>query len=459
MIQNTSRASDNAIKSYLFLPVRQAAQGIKKRLFSVRSETPFVLLRSIGLVILLGIPLFLFYAQPAPSAKAPHGIPPWLEIEWPGGRYVWTLIIALLPLAIVLMGFYNWRKICPLAFFGRLSEWIGWPDRSDMRDNQRRRKRVSPWLAKNYPVITWGFLTAMLVLRILLINSNAVALALTFIGLCLSAALVSFLYTGKTWCNFICPVGTIEKIYLVDNPSHQSVNSKCVKCTGCKLLPSRGLCPDIHFGRDYREELLFPARAAAFYAWPGTVLGFYFWYVLHRPTYWHDLQQHGVNVLRGRAVEFQPAGTTYDWGYYYSGDWTRDPAPWHDWFSQGFGFAHLPVFLAKIPTVLAAPLTLLAFSGLSYGLFRLIEWFWRQVNLRRGLRRKSDMTLIRDRMFAFAAFLAFNLFYLFAGAPTLRMLPMGLYNVFHLGVFALSLWLLFRRMRPANPTLIELKPV
>jgi hypothetical protein len=147
----------------------------------------FSLVRGIGVLVLLGIPLFLLL-HPETGR----------DVEWPGGRIVWTGIIAVLPLAIVAMGFYTWRRVCPLAFFGRMSEWLGWPDRPGIRESERRRRRVPPWLARNYPSVTWGFLAAMLALRLLLINSNATAMALTFIGLILLAALTSFRYTGKT---------------------------------------------------------------------------------------------------------------------------------------------------------------------------------------------------------------------------------------------------------------------
>src|SRR5713226_2142253 len=92
------------------------------------------ILRGIGVLVLLGIPLFLLLHP----ASGP-------EVEWPGARFVWTLLIALLPLLIVGAGFYTWRQICPLAFFARMSEWLGWPDPPGIRDAARRRRRVPKW--------------------------------------------------------------------------------------------------------------------------------------------------------------------------------------------------------------------------------------------------------------------------------------------------------------------------
>jgi hypothetical protein len=90
---------------------------------------------------------------------------------------------------------------------------------------------------------------------------------------------------NKTWCNFLCPVFTIELLYTEgDRPQYQR-NSQCPGCTGCKTVPSGGLCPDINQENDYWQEIKLPARAFSYYAFPGLVLGFYLWYFLHQPSY------------------------------------------------------------------------------------------------------------------------------------------------------------------------------
>jgi hypothetical protein len=385
-------------------------------------------LRGIGVLCLLGIPFFLLrYPETG------------IEVEWPGARFVWTLIIALLPLLIVSAGFYTWRQICPLAFFARMSEWIGWPDPPGTREAARRRRRVPRWLARNYPLVTWGFLAAMLVLRLLLINSNAIALALTFLGLILLATLTGFLYTGKTWCNFLCPVSTIELIYTEGNRPENRGNSRCARCTGCKTVPTGGLCPDINQENNYWQELLNPARAFAYYALPGLILGFYLWYFLHQPYYWHQRQGQSFH---GEPVPLQQPGTVYDGGYYLSGDWMRDPRPWTHWLERGFGFHGWPY----VPTLLAAPLTLALLAALSYGLFTGIETLWFRAKLRRGMTAAAALEAARHPLFAWAGFAAFTVFYCFAGAPTLRHLPWGLYSFFQAGTVALAAGVLRTRL-------------
>src|SRR5690349_14796463 len=141
------------------------------------SERLFAVARSAAVIVLAAIPVFILTYRGAVNPALQTSDPLVVPVAWPAGRIIWTVVIALLPLFIVSIGFYAWRRLCPLAFFGRLSEWLEWPDRRGTPNAGLRRKRVSKWVAANYPVITSSFLILMLAARILLINSNAVALA------------------------------------------------------------------------------------------------------------------------------------------------------------------------------------------------------------------------------------------------------------------------------------------
>lgn len=398
-------------------------------------ERLLTVMQASALIMLTGIPPFLWLYTPARHATA-------VGPEWPGGRVIWTLVIALLPLFILSLGFYNWRRICPLAFYGRLSEWIQWPDRRTTTNAALRRKRLPKWVATWYPVITTGFLTLMLALRILLINSDASALAWTFTLLVVMAAATSFAFTGKTWCNFLCPVGAIERFYTdTDRPNYKK-NSQCSRCTACKTAPSGGLCPDINQENDYWQEIRSLPRAVAYYSWPGVVLGFYLWYYLHKPYYWSE----GHATPGADLAGLLPALPKTDWGYYLSGDWTREAAPWRQWMAQGFGWHGLPQPLSSLPTCVAAPITLVVCGAASFLLFRTAEYA--------GLRaaRYSSDTLelrherIRHTLFTLAGFLAFILFYQFAGAPTLAHLPFGLYGLFRFSVTVTAVSSLITRL-------------
>jgi hypothetical protein len=283
-------------------------------------------------------------------------------------RVFWTVLLPIVPVAIVLTGFYVWRLICPLAFFGALGR----------RLNRGRQRRVPAWLERGFFPFTFGILLVLLVLRLVATNGDGLWLAGLLVGLAAAAAVTNAIFTGKTWCNFVCPVGFVERVYTEPASLRATGSSQCAQCTACKRH-----CPDIDQENAYWKDLVTEGRRAAIYAFPGLVLAFYLYYWL----------RHG------------------DWEAYFDGRWTRGGVDHELILGTGFFFA------PEVPAVVAATLTLVALSVASYGLFRLLEAAVRGVV---GAEERS-----RHLTLALAAFTAFNLFYVFAGAPSLRRLPGG----------------------------------
>lgn len=281
-------------------------------------------------------------------------------------RVFWTMLLPLLPMSIVLMGFPRWRRICPLAFFGEIGRKL----------NRGTQRRVPKWLERWFFVVTFGLLLAMLVLRLVATNGDGVWLSGLLIGLAFAAAAINLFFTGKTWCNFICPVGLVERIYTEPTSLPAVSNSQCVRCTACKKH-----CPDIDQENAYWQDLTSAGRRVAILAFPGLVVSFYLYYWL----------RHG------------------DWEAYFDGRWTHLPASAELVGGAGFFFA------PQVPALLAAPLTLLVFSAGSYAIFMGIEAIMGRFVEDAERRRHLTLTL--------AAFTAFSTFYFFAGAPTLRRLP------------------------------------
>jgi hypothetical protein len=292
------------------------------------------------------------------------------------GRVVWTVLIAGLPLFIVLVGYHRWRRICPLAFFAQIPA----------RFNRSGKRRAPPWLEENYYYVAFGVFFVSLWLRLNATNGNGYAIAIFFVILAVAAIAAGFLYTGKTWCNFLCPVSFVEKIYTEPHGLRETANSQCAKCTACK----HG-CPDINEENGYWSEITSQPKKSVFFAFWGVVFAFYFYYYLQ-------------------------AGT---WNYYFGGAWTNEPGvlgtaflPGHDAKTAGF------FFLPLIPRALASLLTLAFFGFFTYqGLSRL------EAPLGRWLQRRnkqSDAARVRHVMLSLSGFAAFVTFYTFAGAPTLR---------------------------------------
>ncbi|MDX1642715.1 MAG: cyclic nucleotide-binding domain-containing protein [Thermoanaerobaculia bacterium] len=285
-------------------------------------------------------------------------------------RLFWTMLLPILVVAIVLMGFANWREICPLAAFGAIGQ----------RLNRGEQRRVPDWMERWFFVVTFGVLAAMLALRLVATNGDGLWVAALLLGLAVAAAVTNSIFTGKTWCNFVCPVGMVERIYTEPGsllPGRH--NSQCVRCTACKKY-----CPDIDQENAYWRDVTSSGRRVAMFAFPGLVLAFYTYFWL----------RHG------------------DWEAYFDGRWTRQTVDAELWLGPGFFFA------PGIPAVAAATLTLVAFSAASYAVFSGVEAL--------AGRWIADAERRRHLVLGVAAFAAFNLFYLFAGAPSLRRLPGGL---------------------------------
>lgn len=315
-------------------------------------------LRWLALAIFIALPIFAYFFQTI------------------AGRVVWTVVVAALPLFIVLVGYHRWRRICPLAFFAQIP----------VRLRRPGTRRASAWLEANYYLVAFGVFFFSLWMRLIATNGDGHAIAVFFILLALVALIFGALFTGKTWCNHICPLSFIEKIYTEPQGLRETENSQCEKCSACKKF-----CPDISEENGYWKEISSRSKRIVYFAFPGLVFGFYFYYYLQ-------------------------AGT---WDYYFGGGWTNQPGliyaaflPGHDRTTAGF------FFLPAAPRALASILTLASCALTSLFFFTLLE---RPIGHWLSQRdAETDSKRVRHVMFSIAAFTAFIIFYSFAGQPSLR---------------------------------------
>jgi polyferredoxin len=157
-------------------------------------------LKWIGLGVFITIPIFSLIAE-----------------EY-AGSVVWTIIVASLPIFIVLVGYHRWRRMCPLAFFAQLSALLKRPG----------VHRARPWLETNYAYVAFSIFLVSLWLRLIATNGDGQAIAAFFGLLSLTATIFGFIFTGKTWCNYVCPMSFIEKIYTEPHGLRETRNSQCV---------------------------------------------------------------------------------------------------------------------------------------------------------------------------------------------------------------------------------------
>ena len=294
---------------------------------------------------------------------------------------VWTVIVPILPILFITIGYANWRNICPLAFFSKISQKLTWI----------KKRKVPNWFENNFYYFQYFLLFMAFNARLILLNFETTYLALFFIFTIISAFVINLIYTGKSWCNFFCPVGVVEKIYCGSNAHKSNVNSACSSCSACKKN-----CPDIDMESNYWKESANEQKTAVFYSFSGLVLGFYLYFFLQSGS----------------------------WQHYYTGNWTHENI---SLLSNGFFFAPF------IPLILAAPITLAFFSLLSFYIFKTIE----QIIWKKKFFKQTTYSTLSHRMKVISAFSAFNIFYVFAGAPAYMHYPL-LYTIFYFIVVVMS---------------------
>jgi hypothetical protein len=318
------------------------------------------------------------------------------------GRVVWTMAVASLPLFIVLVGYHRWRRVCPLAFFAQLPAKLG-----------RAGKRKAPaWLEANYYYFVVAVFVVSLWLRLVATNGDGAAISTFFVLISTAAFASGLFFTGKTWCNYLCPVSFVEKIYTEPHGLRETANSQCEKCTACKKF-----CPDISEENGYWKEIGSRPKRLAYFAFPGLVFGFYFYYYLQ-------------------------AGS---WSYYFDGRWTNEPRVFARAFLPGADASTAGLFFFPAIPRAAASLIVLILCGLaSFALFTLVERGVGAYLKRRGEEDGGDIR--RHLTFSLAAAVAFVTFYTFAGAPTLWKLPWAVPHLFLVTVVLTATWSLLRRL-------------
>ena len=327
-----------------------------------------------------------------------------------GNRIFWTMVLPILPLAMMFFGHETWRRVCPLSHLSQLPGRLGW--RRRLRRLNRSTGRVDrllalipgqSWLAANHQYVQFGFLALGVLGRLLFYNSDRIALAIAFTSVLSLALLVGLLYGGKTWCNYFCPAAVIQSVYtgaggLFDSKAHitqmavsqsmcrtpgpQGDQSACVGCTAN--------CSDVDVENAYWKSAESDKTQFVYYGFFGLVFAFYTYYYVY----------------------------SGGWSYYMSGGWTHEQAQLASLLAPGiylFGTA-IPV-----PKIIAAPLYFAVCIALSYGLFAAAERQYARFATWRGA--ALSKLRLRHRMLSLCAFLTINLFYVFAGRPNILLMP------------------------------------
>jgi hypothetical protein len=346
-----------------------------------------------------------------------------------GARFFWGMVIPSAILILIILGHETWRRICPLSFFSQIPRALGIQRRRWVMDPATHGMRsevvsIAPesWLGQNRTYCQFGLLFVGLNIRLLFANGDRLALGFLLLTTIGAAIGVGYLYAGKTWCHYFCPMGAVQTIYtgtggLLGSQAHQG--SQPITQSMCRTIdPSTGAersacvscqspCLDIDAEGAYWETLNQPGRQLLYYGYVGLVLGFFLYFPLYTGN-WNYLSGPVWNETNQLANLLRP-------GFYL------------------FGHA------LAIPKLLAVPLTLGSFTAASYGLGIALEKFYR--NYVGTAKTKKSPDLVQHRSFTIATFVAFNALFFLGVKPTLSWLPvLGQQMLTWVAIIAITLW-------------------
>jgi Cyclic nucleotide-binding domain/4Fe-4S binding domain len=347
-----------------------------------------------------------------------------------GTTIFWGVVVPSSIFILLIFGHELWRRICPLSFLSQIPRALGW-QRQIKRENPKTGKaryelvKVKPgsWLGRNYQYLQFGLLYLGLCARILFINSDRLALAAWFGTTIVAAIAVGYLYGGKSWCQYFCPMAPVQGIYAEPSSlfaSKAHVGDQQITQSMCRTVGEDGKeqsacvacqnpCIDIDAERTYWDGVAQPEQKVMYYGYVGLVVGYFCYYYLY-------------------------AG---NWDYYFSGAWAHQENLRETLLKPGLYLFGTPL---PLPKLMAVPLTLGLFTVGGYLLGLAVERY-AQAYLQR---KKQPMSpeLLQHRIFTVCTFLAFNFFFVFGGRPLILLLPLFLQFFYEGIVVGLStLWL------------------
>jgi hypothetical protein len=365
------------------------------------SRWPEAQARLVRWILLIGWLLLiasLLVGVPFPNpwmAECPPGVACALH-DHPGNRLFWGVVVPAGVLVIVVGSHELWRRICPLAFVSQLFRALGLQRRRIGRGGRPDLVSVerSSWLGRHHVQLQWSLLIAGLVLRLVLVNSQPLALGLLLLITVLAAVAVGWAYGGKAWCQYVCPMAPVQQVLigprsLLGGSAHVGTTSRITQsmcrtvaegggeklaCVGCQAP-----CIDIDSEKTFWQNL--SGKAGLDWAWlsyPGLVLAFFL-------------------LMRAQSAALGAPLAT--------GLWAFDASlPRRSLEAGLLGLPRLVDITALL--VLAAAASVLLFRGLEAVLRRRLE--------AGGLGSGEAAAIATPRVRLLATFLAVNLFFWFA---------------------------------------------
>jgi hypothetical protein len=328
-----------------------------------------------------------------------------------GPRIFWSLIVPSSFFILLIFSHEIWRRICPLAFVSQCARLLGFQRKKKVQNALGQVIRYETfkiskdsWLGQHFLYLQFFLLFLGLNIRLLFINSDRLALG-TYLILTLFCALVfGYLYGGKTWCQYICPMAPVQLIFtgprgLLGRSAH--LQGTKITQSMCRTIDKTGQeksacvacqspCVDIDAERVYWENINQPERQLLYYGYLGLALGFYLYFYLYSGSW--------LFLSDGAWAETNQIKTILGPGFYF--------------FGAPIGF---------FPKYIAAPFILTFSTFFSY----LIGLQLEKIKQRRFKRiwGSFDHDQIKNQVFSLYAFCSFNLVFFLGIYPTLNWIP------------------------------------
>jgi len=209
-----------------------------------------------------------------------------------GNLLFWGAGIPQIILLIVLSGHTLWRRICPLAFVSQVTRHLKWQRQQRGPDGHYRVPKIHPesFLGRHHVRFQTSLLVLGLSLRLLSVNSNPHALALLLLSTLFLSVLVGWLWGGKAWCQYFCPMGPVEAILVGPAPQYSlpiGDGKKALSQSTCRTVNQadqvvracvtcQSPCIDIDAESSYwYNQVIHKGFTLAWWSYPGLVLSFF----------------------------------------------------------------------------------------------------------------------------------------------------------------------------------------
>lgn len=349
----------------------------------------------------------------------------------------WAMIVPAGIFVLLVFGHEVWRRICPLSFLSQIPRALGIQRKQKMVDpitNEIRHQVVTigenSWLGQNHLYVQSGLFVLGLGIRILFVNGHRASLGYFLIITIASAMLVGYLYAGKSWCNYFCPMSPVQMVYtgprsLLGSQAHlqqkPSVTQSMCRtvdantgqersaCVSCKMP-----CIDIDAEKAYWTELKKPGRRLVQYGYLGMVIAFYFYYYLY----------------------------SGNWDYYFTGAWTHEEDLLTKLFDPGF---YIHGHAIPIPKVMAVYITYGVFAGMTFVLGIILEKLYRRYTVWRGKPASAEQA--QHIIFTLFTAVSFWVFFSYGARPSLNRLPTYPLLAFNALIVSVGVIWLYRTLR------------